>query len=104
SGGDTGGSAPGGGGGSAGSVSVGSGGSGGGGGAGGTTGAAGRGGCGPTALERTFVTQKLFNMTTGEGRAFPVPRANGQRIAVYRGVSSSGSNRIGAWTSPGVGA
>jgi len=34
----------------------------------------------------------------GEGRAFPVPRA--QPIAVYKGVSSTGSNRIVASTLP----
>jgi hypothetical protein len=39
-------------------------------------------------------------MTDGVGRAFPVPRAGGQPIAVYKGVSTTGSSRIVASTSP----
>jgi hypothetical protein len=52
----------------------------------------------PTA--RTFVLQKLFNRTDGVGRAFPIPRAGAQPIAVYRGVSTAGSSRIVASTLP----
>jgi hypothetical protein len=57
-------------------------------------------GCGPTPTPRTYTLTKLFNMTTGEGRAFPIPRGSVVPMAVYKGMSTSGANRIVASTMP----
>jgi hypothetical protein len=62
-------------------------------------GAGGRG-CGILPPSRTYTRQKLFNITTGEGRAFPIPRGTPVPMAVYKGISTTNANRIVASTMP----
>jgi hypothetical protein len=71
---------------------------------GGQDGAVDGGGCAATPKTRTYKTLRLFDFATGDGRAFPVARAGGGAMAVYKGQSAAGMAAIVASTAPAGGA